>query len=68
MKKLLLLWGTILMLCSCSLGEESESASGEAISLTLVSFEESRELTEQVDMFNEAHEGYRIDIQIYGQD
>ena len=50
MKKLLLLWGTILMLCSCSLGEESESASGEAISLTLVSFEESRELTEQVDM------------------
>lgn len=66
MKKLLLLWGTVLVLCSCSLGEEN--ASGEAVSLTLVSFEESRELTEQVNMFNETHEGYWIDLQIYGQD
>ncbi len=66
MKKLLLLLGTVLMLCSCTSGEES--ASGETVSLTLVSFEESRELTEQVNLFNETHEGYRIEIQIYGQD
>ena len=36
--------------------------------MTLVSFEESRELTEQVNLFNETHEGYRIDIQIYKRD
>lgn len=66
MKKLLLLLGTVLMLCSCSSGEES--ASGETVSLTLVSFEESRELTEQVNLFNETHEGYRIEVQIYGQE
>ena len=58
--------GTALLLCSCSLGEES--ASRETVSLTLVSFEESRELTEQVNLFNETHEGYRIDILIYEQD
>ena len=64
--KLLLLWGLVFLLCSCSLGEES--ASRETVSLTLVSFEKSRELTEQVNLFNETHEGYRIDIQIYEQD
>lgn len=66
MKKLLLLLGTVLMLCSCSSGEESTS--GETVSLTLVSFEESRELTEQVNLFNGTHEGYRIEVQIYGQE
>ncbi|MCM1561436.1 MAG: hypothetical protein NC123_18160 [Butyrivibrio sp.] len=65
-RKLLLLWGLVFLLCSCSLGEESGSR--ETVSLTLVSFEESRELTEQVNLFNETHEGYRIDIQIYEQD
>lgn len=65
-RKLPLLWGLVFLLCSCSLGEES--ASEETVSLTLVSFEESRELTEQVKLFNETHEGYRIDIQIYEQD
>lgn len=65
-RKLLLLWGLVFLLCSCSLGEES--ASGETVSLTLVSFEKSRELTEQVNLFNETHEGYRIDIEIYEWD
>ncbi len=65
-KLLLLLCGTVLSLCSCSPGEES--ASRETVSLTLVSFEESRALTEQVNLFNETHEGYRIDVQIYEQD
>ena len=65
-KLLLLLWGLVFLLCSCSLGEES--ASRETVSLTLVSFEQSRKLTEQVNLFNETHEGYRIDIQIYEQD
>lgn len=64
--KLLLLWGLVFGLCSCS--REEESASRETVSLTLVSFEESRALTEQVNLFNETHEGYRIDIQIYEQD
>ena len=65
-RKLLLLWGLVFLLCSCSLGEKSTSR--ETVSLTLVSFDENRELTEQVNLFNETHEGYRIDIQIYEQD
>lgn len=66
MRKLLLFWGLVFLLCSCSLPDEG--ASGEAVLLTLVSFEESRELTEQVNLFNEAHEGYQIEIQIYAQE
>lgn len=65
-KLLLLLWGTVFWLCSCSMGEEG--ASRETVSLTLVSFGGSRELTEQVNLFNETHEGYRIDMEIYEQD
>ncbi len=63
LKQLLLLCGTFFLLCSCSLGEEG--APREAVSLTLVSFGGSRDLTEQVNLFNETHEGYRIDIEIY---
>lgn len=66
LRKLPLLWGLILLLCSCSPGEES--ASRETVSLTLVSFGRSRELTEQVNRFNETHVGYRIDIEIYERD
>ena len=66
MRKLLLLCPLVFLLCSCGLWEED--ASGETVFLTLVSFEGSRELAEQVKLFNETQEGYQIEMQIYEQE
>ncbi len=66
MKRLLLFCVIFLLLCSCGLSEED--ALEETVTLTLVSFGQDRDLTEQVNLFNENHEGYQIEMQIYELD